>query len=97
MVSPAHQLLDPLSRGANLLRVMVLVGKDLLLRQHDRNGCDALTIPVADRRGNAGHGIIGFRDLDRKALPECLAGRVGKRKGVHVGAFRRRVNSETAS
>ncbi len=90
MVAPSHQSLDPLRRSSHLFGVMAFVGQNLLFRQHDRNGGNALAFPVADRRSNAGNRVVRLGDLDRQPLPESLACRIRKRARIDLSAPGRR-------
>lgn len=82
MVAPAHQLFDSFCRDPDLFGVMVFVRQHLLFRQHDGNRRNAFAPVVADRRGNAGDGVIGFGDLYRQPVMESGACRL--RQGLRV-------------
>lgn len=82
MVAPAHQLFDPFCRDPDLFGVMVFVRQHLLFRQHDGNRRNAFAPVVADRRGDAGDGVIGFGDLYRQSVME--SGTCRLRQGLRV-------------
>lgn len=67
-----------------MAHIGIAVRKRLLLWQHDRNGGDANAIPITNRRGNAGHRIIGLTGLNRQALLKGAYCRIRKGSRIHL-------------